>query len=175
VAGDGLVAGFGELEPGGQVDPELDPVGAAAVALEDLGGDLVMEDPGPRRHPLGVTLADDPAATVGVVVLHDTVDDVGHGLEAPMRMPRGADGLVGGVLDRPELVEQEEGVGHVGVDAAREGSPHLEAGPLHGVVGRDDLGHGAGHGLGLGDDARQDQGVLDGHSRHRRLLARSLI
>ena len=135
VAVDGLVAGLGELERGGQVDPELDAVGAAAVAEEGLGRDLVVEDPGAGGHPLGVALADDPAAAVAVVVLDDPVDHVGDGLEAPVRVPRGADRLVGGVVDRPELVEQEEGVGHVGVEAAGERAPDLEAGALDGVVG----------------------------------------
>ena len=159
-------AGLAHLEGGGQVHPELDAVGAATVAREDLRRDLVVQDPGAGRHPLGVTLTDDPAATVGVVVLDDPVDHVGDGLEAPVRVPRRADRLVGGVVDRPELVEQEEGVGHVGVDVAREGSPDLEAGALHRVVGGHDLVDGSGVGLGVRGDPREDQGVLDGDSRH---------
>ena len=39
-------------------------------------------------------VGDRPAAAVGVGVIHRAVDDVGHRLEAPMRVPRGALGPV---------------------------------------------------------------------------------
>ena len=134
VAGDRLIARRRHLQRGGQVHPQLHAVRATARSHEGLGGHLVVEDARPCGHPLRVALADDAAAAVRVVVRHDTVDHVGDGLEAAMRVPRRADGLVRRVVDWAELVEEEERVGDVGIDAAGEGSPHGEPGALDGVV-----------------------------------------
>ena len=59
-------------------------------------------------------------------MLDGAVDDVGDGLEAAVRMIRGTLGLAGGVLDRAEVIEQQERVGDREVDA-RERSADLEA------------------------------------------------
>ena len=129
------------FERGGQVHPQLDAVRAPAGAQERLGGNLVVEDARAGGHPLRVALADDPAAAVGVVVRDHAVDDVGDGLEPAVRVPRRADGLVRRVLDRAELVEQEERVGDVRVDATRERAPDLEARAFDRVVRGNHLGH----------------------------------
>ena len=137
--GDRLVARRRELQRRGQVHPQLDAVRAATGPHERLGRHLVVQDAGAGGHPLRVAFADDPAAAVRVVVLDHAVDHVGDGLEAAVRVPRRADRLVRRVLDRAELVEEEERVGDVRVDAARERTPHLEAGAFDGVVRGHDL------------------------------------
>ncbi len=97
----------------------------------------------------------------------DAVDDVGDRLEAAVGMPRCADGLVRCVLHRAELVEQEEGVGDVRVDATGERAPHLEAGALDRVLRGHDAVDRPGDGVGLRrGEAGQDQWVLDGDRRH---------
>jgi hypothetical protein len=84
-------------------------------------------------------------------------------------MPRRADGLVGRVLDRSELVEEEERVRDVGVHAARERSPHLEARALDMVLGVDHARDRAAHRGGRrGGEAGEYERVLYGHSRHAR-------
>ena len=127
-----------------------------------------MQDAGTGGHPLRVAFADDAAATVRVVVRDHAVDDVGDRLEAAVRVPRRADRLVRCVLDRAELVEQEERVGDVGVDAAGERAPHLEPGALDGMVGGHDDLRRVGHApVGAGTlDAGQDERVLDGDRGH---------
>ena len=75
---------------------------------------------------------------VRVVVRDLAVEHVGDGLEAAVRVPRRALRLVRPVLHRPELVEQEERVGLVEAQAARERPPHLEPGAFDGVVRGDD-------------------------------------
>ena len=124
-------------------------------------------------HPLRVTLADDAAAAVRVVVLHDAVDHVRDGLEAPVRMPRCTDGFVRCVLDGAELVEQEERVRHVRVDAAGERPPHGEAGAFDGVVGGDDASDGTAdrRRRRVGQSGEQER-VGDSYSRH---AARNIV
>ena len=84
-----------------------------------------------------------------------------------MRVPRRADGLVRRVVDWAELVEQEERVGDVGLDAAGEGSPHREPGALDGVVSGDDTLDGTAQGRRVGvAQAGKDEGVVDSDCRH---------
>ena len=173
VAGDRLVARLRELQRRREVHPELHAVRRPAVAQRALGRHLVVQDAATRGHPLRVALADDAATTVGVVVRDLAVEHVGDGLEPAVRVPGRALRLVGLVLDRAELVEEEERVGVVHAQAARERTPHLEAGALDGVV----RGHGAQRGarhrrrrVGAGD-AGEHERVLDGHCGHGGLLA----
>ena len=140
---------------------------ATAGLLERLGRYLVVQDAGPRRHPLRVAFADEAAATVRVVVLDHAVDDVRDGLEPAVRVPRRADGLVRRVLDGAELVEEEERVGDVGVDAAGERAPHLEARAFDDMLRRHDGRDAPMHGVRAGcGDAREDERVVDGDRGH---------
>ena len=168
VAGDRLVARRRELQPGRQVDPQLHAVRRAAVTERPLARDLVVQDPAAGGHPLRVALGDEAAAAVRVVVGDLPVEHVRDGLEPAVRVPRRALGLVRPVLHRPELVEQEEGIGDRQREAARERTPHLEAGALHRVGGRDHRVDGSRHrggDVGTGDTG-QDEWVFDSHSRH---------
>ena len=88
---------------------------------------------------------------------HDTVDHVGDGLEAAMRC-HGADRRSAAVHGT-ELVEQEERVGDVSLDAAGEGSPHGEPGALDGVVSGDDALDGRRSDVGLASQAGKDEGL----------------
>src|ERR1700687_34868 len=72
-----------------------------------------MHYSGARRHPLHIARLQHAAVPGGVLVLHLTVEHVGNGLEAAMRMIRRADRLARRVLDRPHLIDQQEGVGHL--------------------------------------------------------------
>ena len=126
---DVLVTRLGHLEVGGQVDPELDPVEEAAADDELLRGSLDVEQAGARCHPLGVTVLDDTAPTVAVLVHEGAVKDVGDRLEATVRVPRGALGLTRCVLDLAHLVHVDEGV-EIGQVDAGEGTSHGETLPL---------------------------------------------
>ena len=67
------------------------------------------------------------------------VEDVGHGLEPAVRVPRRALGLVRPV-DRAEVVEQQERIGLAACDSPPGTAANLEAGALDGVVRGDDPG-----------------------------------
>src|SRR5205823_14392070 len=94
-----------------------------------FAGHFVVQDPRTGRHPLRVTLADDAAAAVGVVVGDLTVEEVGDGLEATVRVPRRALGRAGRVVGRAQLVEEQERIGCVEIDATGERSPHWNPAP----------------------------------------------
>ena len=132
-----------------------------------LGGLLDVQDPAARGHPLGVAVGDQAAATVGVLVPEHAVDDVGDGLEPAVRVPRGALGLAGRVLDLAHLVHVDERVQlpqvHPGEGPADREALTLEAGRRGGH--RHDRPLGRGRGVGLGDPG-QDQDVLYSHRWH---------
>ena len=89
----------------------------AAAEDEVLRRSFDVKDAATRGHPLGVAAADHTAATVGVLVLHDAVDHVGHGFEAAVRVPRCAFGFSGCVVDLAHLVHVDEGIEGGEVDA----------------------------------------------------------
>ena len=124
-----LVARVGHLLRPRQVDPQLEAVEQAAGGDQVLRGLLDVQQPRTRGHPLGVAVGDQPAAPVGVLVPERAVDDVSHGLEAAVRMPRGALGLTRGVVDLAHLVHVDERV-EDGQIHAGEGAAHREAEPL---------------------------------------------
>jgi len=107
---DVLVARRRHLQPGRQVDPQLEAVEQAAADHEFLRRRLDVQDAAARGHPLGVAVGDQPAAAVGVLVTEGAVDDVGDGLEPAVRVPRGALGLAGAVVDLAHLVHVHERV-----------------------------------------------------------------
>ena len=86
------------------------------------------------------------AAAVGVLVFERAVDDVGHGLEAAVRMPRRAFGLPRRVFDLAHLVEVDERVQVREVDP-RESASYRESLPLEPVRGGRDRPHAALPGL----------------------------
>ena len=112
VAGDRLVARRRELQRRRAGSPRAARRATAhRRAARARSGTSSCRMPAARGHPLRVALADDAATAVGVVVRDLAVEHVGDGLEPAVRVPRRALRLVGAVLDRPELVEEEEGVG----------------------------------------------------------------
>ena len=126
---DVLVARRRPLLGGGQVDPELEAVEQPAARDEPLRRLLDVEDPGPGGHPLGVTVGDDAATAVRVLVLEHAVDHVGHRLEPTVRVPRRPLRLARGVFDLPHLVEMDERV-EVGQVDPGERPPDREPLPL---------------------------------------------
>ena len=98
----------------------------AAADHELLGRRLDVQDAAAGGHPLGGAVGDEPAATVGVLVLERAVDHVGDGLEAAVRVPVGAARLAGPVVDLAHLVHVDERV-EVGQVDAGEGPPDGEA------------------------------------------------
>jgi len=132
---------------------------------------LDVQDAGACRHPLGVAVGDQPAAAVGILVTEGAVDDVGDGLEPAVRVPRGALGLAGAVVDLAHLVHVHERVEPRQVHPG-EGAPDRE--PLALVAGR----RGGDRGdrpLLLGDigfgHPRQREYVVDGDRWHGILLS----
>src|SRR5260370_933215 len=115
-----------------------------------------------RGNPLGVAVGDQAAAAVGVLVPERPVDDVGDGLEPAVRVPRGALGLAGAVVDLAHLVHVDERV-EPGQVHAGERAPDREPLALEGRRGGRDRGDGP---FGLAGrrlrDPRQDQDVLGG-------------
>ena len=105
-----LVARLVHLRVARQVDPQLQAVEEPTVHDERLRRRLDVEQPGARCHPLRVTVGDDSAATVGVLVDEGAVHDVGDGLEAAVGVPRGALGLARGVLHLAHLIHHDEWV-----------------------------------------------------------------
>ncbi len=163
---DVLVARLGHLQPGRQVDPELEAVEQPAADHEFLRRRLDVQDAAARGHPLGVAVGDQAAAAVGVLVPERAVDDVGDGLEAAVRVPRGALGLTGAVVHLAHLVHVHERVEprqvHPGERAPDREPLALEA--RRGGGDRGDFPLGLGH-IGF-RDPRQDQDVLDGDGWH---------
>ena len=86
------------------------PWNSAAADDELLGRRLDVQDARAGGHPLRGAVRDEAAAAVGVLVLERPVDDVGDGLEAAVRVPVGALGLVRGVVDLAHLVHVDERV-----------------------------------------------------------------
>ena len=134
-----------------------------------------MQDAPTGCHPLGVPLGDDATAAVGIVVGDLTVEDVADGLDAAVGVPRCSLGLAGAVHLRPDVIEQQEGVGLGEREVTGEGPGDDEPGPLGFAAGGDDLGHRTRPGDRIGSgDARQDECVFDGDGRHGyRLLSSS--
>jgi hypothetical protein len=113
-------------------------------------------------------VADRAAAAVGVGVLEGAVDDVGDGLEAAVRVPRGALGLTRGVLDLAHLVHVDERVEVAQVDAGERAADREALSLEAGRRGGDRPGPAAHRPGGGQRDARQGGGVLDGDGGHRR-------
>ncbi len=139
----------------------------AATDDQCLGWLLDVEDPGTGGHPLCVAVGDDSAPAVRIAVLEDTVDHVGDGLEAAMRMPRRSLGLAGGVLDLAHLIEVDERV-EIGELDAVECPADREAFALEAVRGdRDALDRAlARDGRVDVGDAGQDGDVVDSDGWH---------
>ena len=128
---------------------------------------LDVQDPAAGGHPLGVAVGDQAAAAVGVLVAEDAVDDVGDRLEAPVRVPRGALGLTGGVVDLAHLVHVDERVERPEVHP-RERAPDreplsLEPGRCRGYRQHGPFGYRGGVWL---RNARQHQDVRDSDGGH---------
>src|SRR5215208_2037546 len=98
----------------------------AAACDKPLGRALDVQDASAGRHPLRVAVGDDAAAAVRVAMLERAVDDVRHGLEPTMWVPRGALWLARGVLDLTHLVEMNKWI-EIGGGHACEGAPYGKA------------------------------------------------
>ena len=133
------------------------------------GGVSMCRMPGAGGHPLRGAVVDDAAAAVAVLVLEGAVDHVGDGLEAAVRVPRGALGLARRVVDLAHLVHVDERV-EIAHRHAGEGAHDGEALALVAARAGGDLLDRA---LGVAErgrgDARQGQGV-SGDGRHVVLL-----
>src|SRR6266536_3980291 len=105
-----LITRLRQLEPARQVHPDLKAVDAAA-ALEELARrQLGVDDAATGSHPLHVARVDHAAMACGILVLDAAFENVRDGLEAAMRMIGCADRLAGSVLDRTQLVDEQERV-----------------------------------------------------------------
>jgi hypothetical protein len=77
-------------------------------------------------HPLRVAVGDEPAAPVGVPMLEDAIDHVGHGFEAPVRVPRSALGLTRRIVHLTHLIHVDEWIESTEIHS-RERPAHWEA------------------------------------------------
>ncbi len=71
-----------------------------------------------RRHPLRVAIGDGSAAAVGVGVVEDAVDDVGHRLEAPMRVATVCPWARPAIVHLAHLVHHDERIEILGLIVA---------------------------------------------------------
>jgi hypothetical protein len=162
---DGLVARRRELVLARQVHPQLDAVEHPATFDQFGGRRLDVQDPRPCGHPLCGAVGDQPTAAVGVLMGESAVEHVRHGFEPAVRMPVGAPGLPGLVLDLAHLIHVHEGIQVCGAysgEGAHDGKALALVASRAGGDGADGpLGvRRAGRG-----DPRQSQGV-SGDSRH---------
>ena len=149
-----------------QVDPELHAVEEAATSDETLWRLLDVEDTPAGSHPLGVAVADRPAASVGVGVLEGPVQQVRHGLEPAVGMPGGALRFARCVLHLTHLVHVDERIQQGKVDT-REGPAYREALPFVALWGSDDAGHrSSDRVVGYTAYAGQRGHVVNGYSSH---------
>jgi hypothetical protein len=88
-----------------QVEPELEAAHAALLLLRHLG----VNDSAACGHPLHRSAHQVPAVAEMILVQHVAVEQVGHGLEAAVRVRRKAGNVVVGVVRR-KLVEHQERV-----------------------------------------------------------------
>ncbi len=109
-----------------------------ALLDQPLRRRLDVEEAAAGGHPLGVAVGDRAATAVGVLVVEDAVDDVGDGLEAAVRVPRGALGLARRVVHLAHLVHHDERVEVRQVDAG-ERAADREALPLEALRRGGDL------------------------------------
>src|SRR5262249_60804612 len=122
------------LRRGGALRPPLLP--PPPPLAPSLRLPLVVEPP-PRRHPLDLAGPDDALVAEAVPVLDVAVEDVGDGLDAPVRVPGEPLPVVVGVLGA-EMVEQQERVELRDLVEAERAS-QVDARPLEGRLALPDL------------------------------------
>src|SRR5258706_8460083 len=104
-----LVLRRGHLQPGGQVDPELQNFEGPAAARERRAVELLVEQPRAGRHPLHVAGSDAALVARGVAMVDFAVVDHRDGFEAAVRMPVDAARRLRRLeLHRPGMIEQQE-------------------------------------------------------------------
>src|SRR5262245_63701893 len=89
-----------------------------------------MVDAAAGRHPVACAGPGRAAIAEAVAVLHRARQDIGDGLDAPVRMPRKSGAIVLWALVA-EIIEQQERIEVAGVSEA-EGPPQLHPGAFHG-------------------------------------------
>jgi hypothetical protein len=132
---DVAVAGRLHLLSRRQVDPELKAAHAAALLLRHLR----VDDAAPGGHPLHTARAQLAGVAQMILMLHVTVEHVGHRLEPAMGMRGKTGDVIVGIL-RGELVEHEEWVEARAVRPA-EAAAQLDAGAVRRRNRLDDLPH----------------------------------
>ncbi len=100
------------------------------VAVHVFGRQFIMEDPCAGGHPLRIAFANYAATTVGIVMRDLTVENVAHGLETAVRMPRSARRLIRGIDHWPDLVQQKKGIRGSQRHLAGERTPDFKTGAL---------------------------------------------
>src|SRR4029077_16681130 len=88
-----LIAGRGHFLRGGKIGPQLKAVHAAGVIAL---GHFLVDDAAARGHPLVVTGGDGAAIADAIAVLDGSGENIGNGLDAPVRVPREASEIVFG-------------------------------------------------------------------------------
>ncbi len=165
-----LIARRGQFVPPRQVDPQLQSMEQPTAGDQVLRRRLDVEDPRAGGHPLGRAVGDRPAPAVGVGVHERPVDDVGHGLEAAVRVPGRALGLPRRVVHLAHLVHHDERIEQPKVHAC-EGPLDREALALKPVRRLHAAHHRPDPCVRRGCRERgQDREVRDGDSGHGRLL-----
>ena len=104
-----LVVGRRHLEPGRQVDPELDHFHRAPLAGKPAAVKLFVNDSGSGGHPLHVAGTNGAVVAGRVAMLQLALIDDGHGFKTPMGVLFNAARLGGRrKLVRTRVIEQQE-------------------------------------------------------------------
>lgn len=105
-----LVARGRKLVATRKIDPELDSMEKPAGHDEFFRRCFDVEEARACGHPLRITVGDDAASTMRVLVNKRTVNHVGNGFESAVWVPGCASGLASGPVDRTHFVHVDEGV-----------------------------------------------------------------
>ena len=105
----------------GRLTHNCRPWRAAPACLRRGRRPFLVQHAGTGRHPLRVAGAQEAVVAHRIAVLGVALEQVGHGLEAAMWMPRCAGAFARAELDGPEMVEQQEWI-EVGERGSGEGA-----------------------------------------------------
>jgi len=110
-----------------QRDPELQAVAAVRAADQLLRRPLRVDDAAPGRHPVDRPRLD-PLDDAGRVAVDDRAfEQVGERRQPDVRMRADVVVLVGGDVDRPEVVEEDEGADRTAVGGRQQPAHHEAA------------------------------------------------
>ena len=116
------------------VDPQLHPVHPTARAQQDFVRRFIVDHAAAGAHPLHLAWPHRADVAEAVLVHRQPFEEQGQSLDTGVRMSRGALGFARPHLDRPEMIQEDEGPN--GLKGGRwDGATNLEAISFKGMEG----------------------------------------